>query len=83
VRHFWAAAWYTLLVHTQVTLEMLVHPPGADEIAFERHPATHGGMPVFIGGEALLVIVPLEDHALTVSAATETKARSLKLPIIL
>jgi len=83
MRHFWTAAWYTVFVHTQVMLEMLVHPPGADEVAFERHPATHGGMAVFIGGEALLVTVPLEDHAFTVSATTETKARSLKLPIIL
>ena len=61
----------------------LVHPPGADEVACPRHPATQGGIAVLIDGGAVLVILPLEDHAFTATAPTETRARSLKLPIIL
>jgi len=45
-----------VLVHTQVILEALVHPPGADEVAPPRHPATQGGIAVLVGGGAVLVV---------------------------
>jgi len=72
-----------VLVHTQVILEALVHPPGADEVAPPRHPATQGGIAVLIDGGAVLVVLLFEDHVFPTSAPTETRARSLKLPIIL
>jgi len=79
MRHFWAACWNWVFVHTQEILVKLAHPPDEFDVAPVRQPLMQGVMPL---GNAD-VAVPLDVAALAARAETETKARSLKLPIIL
>jgi len=76
-----------VFVHTQVRFVKLVHEPET-LVAFVRHLLIQGvrpAVPVLLGTGAVPVLVelPLEDAAFTARAATDTRARRLKLASIL
>ena len=56
------------------------HAPGADEVELVRHPMRQGERPAVVVGTGALLVV--EDCALTKCAATETRAKNLRIVIM-